>query len=606
MRHSAFSRHPARPATDTRLTALVWLLAALFLAVVVRLAYLQIIEHETYAILASDQHDLEARLLPTRGRIFVRDAVDGKLYPLATNRDAWTIYAVPKSVKDPTALARELASLLNMPEVDLIAKLNKPDDPYEPLLKNASTELVESLKSRHLEGIGFVKTGARSYPERGTSGQLIGFVSPDEKQNMLVGKYGIEGGFNDLLSGRAGSLIAEKDASGRRLAIGESDIQAAVNGSDIVLTLDRTIQYEACSRIRASVEKHGADAGSIIILDPNTGAVLSLCSYPDFEPAEYGKVKNISVLNNPVVFSPYEPGSIFKAVTLAVGLDAEKITPKSTYVDKGYEEIDDFTIRNSDGKAHGVQTMTQVLDESLNTGAIHVQRLLGKDLFRRYVESFGFGKKTGIELTPEGKGNVSSLARKGSIYAATASYGQGITATPLQMAQAYAALANGGRLMRPYIVAEIIHPDGTREKTRPQEIGRPIEGRASRLISGMLVSAVENGHGKRAGVPGYWVAGKTGTAQVPRTDGVGYEKDVTIGSFAGYAPASDPKFVMLVKIDHPRDVQWAESSAAPLFGEMAKFLLNYMRVSPERPIKNVPASAPASTPAPVATSSAVF
>lgn len=571
-----------------------WMLLFLAMAIVLRLGYLQIIERETYAILASDQHDLQKKLLPTRGKILVRDPVDGRLYPLATNREAWTIYGVPKEMKDPVAVAHELAPILGMPDVDLVTRLTKrKDDPYEPLIKDATTEVVQRVKEKKLEGIGFVKTDARLYPERGISGQLIGFVAANNGQNIMTGKYGIEGTFNELLAGKLGSLFAETDAKGGRLTFGESRIEAAVDGSDIILTIDRTIQYEACSRVKAAVERHGADSGTIIVMNPDTGAILAMCSAPDFDPAEYGKIKDLSVLNNSAVYGAYEPGSVFKAFTMAAGIDANKISPKTTYVDKGVEEIDQFKVHNADLKAHGVQTMTQVLDESLNTGTIFVQRQLGKDVFRSYIESFGFGKQTGIELSPESKGTISSLAKKGSIFAATASYGQGLTTTPIQLLAAYGALANGGKLLRPYVVAEIVHPDGSRERTKPHVIGTPISARASRVVSGMLVSTVEQGHGKRAGVAGYWVAGKTGTAQVASTNGTGYQKDVTIGSFAGYAPASDPKFVMLIKIDHPRDVQWAESSAAPLFGEMAKFLLTYMRVPPERPIATPALTSPA-------------
>ncbi|MEO5927276.1 MAG: penicillin-binding protein 2 [Patescibacteria group bacterium] len=582
---SRHSGRDSRSSPDKRLLMLGILLCLPLIAVVLRLGYLQIVEHGTYEVLASDQHDLEAKLLPERGKIYVRDATDGKLYPLATNRDAWLIYAVPHNMKDPIAIAHELAPLVGKPDVDLVTSFTKnPDDPYEVVLKDASTDVMQMVSEHQLEGIATVKTDARLYPEKGVSGQLIGFVAGGETPNSLVGKYGVEGSFNEILAGKPGSLVAEKDASGKRLAIGESHIQDAVNGSDVVLTIDRTIQYEACSRIKGAVELHQADSGSILVMDPNTGAVMAMCSWPDFDPSEYGKVKNLSVLNNPVTFTAYEPGSIFKSFTMAAGIHAEKIGPKTTYTDTGSEEIDDFTVHNSDGLAHGVQTMTQALDESLNTATIFVQRLLTKDTFRKYVDAFGFGKKTDVALTPEGKGNVASLLKKGSIFAATGSYGQGITTTPIQLVTGYSALANGGKLMRPYIVDEIIHPDGSREKTKPQVLGTPVDPRTSRLISGMLVSVVENGHGKKASVPGYWVAGKTGTAQVPRTDGLGYQKDVTIGSFVGYAPASDPRFVMLIKIDHPKDVQWAESSAAPLFGEMAKFLLTYLKVPPERPI----------------------
>lgn len=582
---------------NKRVRILSFLLSFLVLALIARLAQLQIIEHATYEALASDQHDLESKLLPARGRIFVRDRADGKLYPLASNREAWTIYAVPKNMEDPIAVAHELAGITSISDVDLVTRLTKRDDPYELILKDAPVEIVDKIKEKKLENIGFVRASARLYPEKDVSGQLIGFVGEDES-GVLAGRYGIEGGFNELLTGTAGSLVAEKDAGGRRLIIGDSQIQNAIDGSSIVLTIDRTIQYEACKKIKAAVEKHGADRGSIVILEPNTGAVMAMCSFPDFDPAEYFKVQDIAILNNPIVFTAYEPGSVFKPFTLAAGIDARKINPSTTYVDVGFEEIDGFTIRNSDLKAHGVQTMTQVLDESLNTGTIFVQRQLGKELFGDYVKAFGFGKKTGIELSPQGAGNVASLDKKGSIFAATASYGQGLTVTPIQLVSAYAALANSGKLMRPYVVAEILHPDGSVEKTKPQEIGRPIESRSSRLISGMLVSVVENGHGRRAGVPGYWVAGKTGTAQVPRENGKGYEEDNTIGSFAGFAPSEDARFAMLVKLDHPRDVQWAESSAAPLFGEMAKFLLNYLEVPTERDVKTPP-SQPA--PAPVAT-----
>lgn len=583
---------------ETRLRLAAVLLLLPFIAIIARLVQFQIIQHDDYATWASDQHDLEERLLPTRGRILARDPGDGKLYPLAANRDAWTVYAVPQNMKDPIAVAHELATILEMPDVDLVAKLGKKDDPYELLARQASSDLVDKLKEKNLEGIGYVQTAARSYPEKSVSGQLIGFVGQDEN-GFSVGKYGIEGNYQKLLSGRAGSVEAEKDASGRRLAIGDSKIESAVDGADIVLTIDRAIQYEACTRIQEAVSRHGADGGSIIVMDPSTGAILAMCSYPDFDPASYNKIDDLSVLNNPVLLGAYEPGSVFKPFTMAAAVDAGKINPKTTYNDTGAEEIDGHTVRNSDGKANGVQTMTQALEKSLNTCTIFAQRQLGKDAFRDYVKDFGFGKKTDIDLTPESKGNISSLEKKGSIFAATGSYGQGITVTPIQLIAALASLGNGGKLFKPFVVSEILYPDGTREKTKPIEVAKPIDARTSRLISGMLVSVVENGHGKRAGVPGYWVAGKTGTAQVAKKDEAGYEEDETIGSFAGYAPASDPKFAMLVKIDHPRDVQWAESSAAPLFGTMAKFLLNYLQVPPERPVKNV---SPSPTTVPVATS----
>jgi len=592
------------PQTEARLRWLWYGFLLVILIVVLRLGYLQVMQYGMYALLASDQHDLQTKLLPTRGQILVRDRTDGSLRPLATNRLAWQVYAVPKEMKDPVSVAHAISEVMGLPDVDMVTKLTKkPDDPYERIASDVDQDKVDALQARDLPGIGLVKTDARFYPEKNLGGQLIGFVGQDDN-GLPHGKYGVEGSCDAILAGTPGELLAEKDAGGRRITDSSLNLQDAVPGSDVVLTIDPAIQYRACATIQAAVQQHQADQGSIVIMDPQTGAIMSMCSSPDFDPSAYGQVKDLSVLNNPVTFGAYEPGSVFKAVTMAAGIDADKITPKTTYLDKGVEEIDDFKIKNSDGKAHGIKSMIEVLDESLNTGTIFVERQLGRDLFGKYVKNFGFGKKTGIELSPESKGNVKSLDMKGSVFGATASFGQGFSVSPIQLTAAYAALANGGRLMRPYIIEEIIHPDGRHEKTKPQLVGQPISAHSSRIVSGMLVSVVENGHGKKAAVPGYWVAGKTGTAQVPRKDGPGYENDITIGSFAGFAPASDPKFVMLVKIDHPRDVQWAESSAAPVFGDMAAFLLTYLQVQPERPInyKPAPPVTASSTPALGATS----
>jgi cell division protein FtsI/penicillin-binding protein 2 len=246
------------------------------------------------------------------------------------------------------------------------------------------------------------------------------------------------------------------------------------------------------------------------------------------------------------------------------------------------ERIDDYDIKNSDEQANGIQTMRQVLEKSLNTGTIFVERQLGRDAFRSGLEAFGFGEKTGIELTPEASGNISSLTKAAEVYGATASFGQGISTTPIQLVTGFAAIANGGRLFKPYIVDEIIHPDGVHEKTKPEIVGNPISMRTSQLMRGMLVSVVERGHANFAAVPGYYVAGKTGTAQVASPHGNGYLEGATITSFAGFAPADDPAFVMLVKLDRPRAGKWASINTAPLFSEIASFVLAYLEVPAER------------------------
>ena len=551
-----------------------------------RFFQLQVLEHGTYTLLASDQHELQSSLVPRRGTLYVRDPIDRSLHPLVKDRDAWQVFIVPKEIRDREATAHALVDLLSLNADEWMPRLTSPTATYMVVGKDVPWETVQKVKEQKLLGVGINQTTVRSYPEKGMGGQWLGFVTLND-QNEREGRYGLESYFQKELAGTYGKLIAERDATGRRLALGTTELTEAHDGSDLVLTMDRTIQYEACKAIEEGVKKYEADNGTVVIMDPNTGAILSMCSYPDFDPDHVREITDISVLNNPAVFQRYEPGSIFKGITLAAGLDKNLINPSTTYNDTGEEHIDNFTIRNSDKKGHGIQTMTQVLAESLNTGTIFVERLLGKEAFRDFVKRFGFGEKTGITLPTEQKGDIQALEKHGDIFYATASFGQGIAVTPIQMLAAYSALGNGGYLMKPYIVQEVIHGDGSREQIKPQLVRRVIGDRASQLISAMLVDVVEHGHGKHAGVPGYYVAGKTGTAQIADPNG-GYLKDATIGSFAGYAPAEHPKFSMIVKLERPRAVQFAESSAAPIFGQLAKFLLNYLQVPPERPIKALP------------------
>jgi cell division protein FtsI/penicillin-binding protein 2 len=307
-----------------------------------------------------------------------------------------------------------------------------------------------------------------------------------------------------------------------------------------------------------------------------------MCNVPTFDPNDYGKVDSVDVYNDTAIFNAYEPGSVFKTITMAAALDMGKITPDTIFDDPGEVKIGPFTIRNSDLKAHGRVTMTDVLAESLNTGLVEVAHRLGTPSFLKYVRDFGFGEKTGITAQSEVGGDIGALSRKGDIWPATASFGQGLTVTVLQLASAYGAVANGGTLMKPYVVDQVRHADGRVDTTKPQAVRQVIAKRTADLLTGMLVAVVERGHGKRAGVPGYWIGGKTGTAQIPNANGPGYEAGPTIGTFAGFGPIDDPKFVMVVRIDRPKDVQFAESSAAPLFGDIAKFLMDYYRIAPTR------------------------
>ncbi len=554
--------------------------------IIVKLFVIQVLDHETYTALADGQHSLFQKLYPVRGQVFVHDGKDQSLVPVITNQQLAFLFADPRYVKDPTATAQSLGTFLNMTEEEKTAletRLANPKSSYAPIQHGLTKDAMSQITSAKLPGVLSVMETSRLYPEAMIGGQILGFVGSG-KDGKQTGKYGIEGYFDKELSGTAGFLQSDHDISGRMIAVGDHTFQPATNGSDIVLTLDRTIQFKACSALADAVQKHGADGGSIIIVDPNTGRILAMCGAPDFDPNHFSEVKNPNTFNNPTIFDSYEPGSIFKAIAMAAALDSGAVTPDTTFDDPGFAMVDGWPkpIKNAVPKPYGVINMTKVLEQSVNTGMIFSMRKMGSATFDSYIRKFGFGKQTGIELSRESAGNISAIDKKAEIFQATASFGQGITVTPLQAVMAYAAIANGGVLKKPYIVDEIRHPDGTVEKRSPQDVTQVISPKTSRTLGAMLVSVVEHGEGHAAGVPGYYIAGKTGTAQVA-LNGV-YQKDSTIGSFAGFGPAENPKFAMIVRFNHPRDVQWAESTAAPFFGEMAQFLLQYFEVPPSRVI----------------------
>jgi len=575
-------------ASDGRLRALHIGAIVFALTIVARLFLLQVVDHDIYQALASGQHEIFRELFPERGDILVHDGKDGVLVPIATNQQLAFVYADPRHIEDPIGAARALGELFAYDEEKILAlaeRLSDQEDPYEPIERRVSDAMLASVLELELPGIAYVRETTRLYPEAEMSGHVIGFLGSDV-DGTLAGKYGIEGYFNTELSGTPGFLRSEQDISGRLIAIGDRSFEPAVDGADIVLTIDRTIQYVACSALHAAVARHGADSGSVVILEPSTGRVLAMCGAPDFDPNHFGDVASIDVFNNPAIFSAYEPGSIFKPVTIGAALDTGAITPTTMFEDTGSLMIDDWPkpIMNAEGKIYGVVDMTTALEESINTGMIFAMREMGQEPFVEYVKNFGFGERTGIELETEMPGDISSLDLGPEIYAATATFGQGITTTPLQMAAAYAAIANGGMLKTPYIVDEVRFSDGTVEARSPVDVRRVLESKTARLLGAMLVSVVEEGHGTRAGVPGYYIAGKTGTAQVAKSDGTGYDEFKTIGSFAGFGPVEDPQFAMVVRLDNPKDVKWAESTAAPLFGEIATFLLRYFEVPPTRPL----------------------
>ena len=563
-----------------RSSLLTVFLLLIFCLIAVKLFYLQIVKGGEARLQADQQHSIYKKLFPSRGEIKLADKFSNEAVPVATNTKSYLVYAVPSDILNVNLTATSLASVLGLDSKDILAKITQSDKKYVPLKKQLTDQEQQKIKDLALPGIYFDSEDTRIYPQGDFLSQTLGFVGYNS-QGIKSGLYGLERYFDKDLAGTPGELVAEKDPSGAQIFGATMNEKPAQDGADLILTVDKTIQFQVQSILQEMVTKNGADSGSVIVMNPKTGAILAIASYPDFDPNSYGKVTNPSLFNNQAVSGTYEPGSTFKAITMAAAVDEGKVTPDSTYTDTGKVAVDNYVIKNAEGGARGVQTMTQVLDWSLNTGAIFAENQIGNPDFLKYVQKFGFGKPTGIQLA-EGRGDLSGLNGNVQVNYDTGSFGQGILVTPLQMVQAYGALANGGKMMKPYIVQSEIYPDGTIKNTQAVVVGQPISAQTASTMDAMLVDVVENGFGKEAKVPGYYLAGKTGTAQVAQNGK--YIANDNIGSFVGFGPVENPQFVMIVRVDHPRDASFAESTAVPPWGKLAQFILNYMQIQPTRAV----------------------
>lgn len=560
-----------------RISFLFIIVAIAGIFVLSRLFQLTILENGKYAEAAKKQHWSENEIQPKRGNIYVKDANE-EFYPLATNIKLYKAFVDLANSENHDKTAENLSKILNISKDEITEKFKSSKSKrYIPIKRKITEDEAEKVRELKDKAIGLEPEHWRVYPEKDLASQVLGYVDGDGN-----GAGGIEQYFNDELKGVPGLYKAESDSLGNKILTGRDVSTPAQDGEDVVLTINRDIQAQAELALRKAVEKHHAKKGTVIVLDSRTGAILAMANSPAYDPNSYHEVKDYSLFKNSAISDIYEPGSIFKVLTMAAALDARKIEPDTKFDDTGSVTLGGFTIKNSDLKAHGLVTMTQVLEQSLNTGTTHAQRLLGKDLFYDYLIKFGMGMITGIEAPDgtEGAGKVYKPSEVNEHTYATMSFGQSISTTPLQMATVFQAVANNGKLVKPRLV-EYKMKDGNKTGEYNQIEGKQvISPEAATKLTGMMVSVVQRGHGQQAGVKGYKVAGKTGTAQVPKEDGLGYDPNKNIGSFIGFAPADSPRFVVLAKIDEPKGVSWAESTAAPVVGEVMQSLLNYYQIPP--------------------------
>lgn len=558
-----------------RLYALLVLLVLVAGIIAARLFSLQIIRHSFYTALAEDQHEVLEKLVPRRGEIFIQEK-GSVWHPLAVNRTFQTVFLVPKEVIDKNEVAQKLAPLVGISVEKILDKLKDPEDPYEPLKSKLEDETAAKIKSFDLKGVRLIPEDWRWYPQGNLAGTVLGFVGI--KNNKKIGQYGLEQYYQETLAGQSGLLDSEKDALGNWLLVGNYNLEPAQDGASLYLTLDQNIQYMLAQKMKAVMDKWQASAACAIVMEPKTGAIRAMVSLPDFDPNEYQKTASVDFFMNSCTQKLYEPGSVFKPIVMAAALDTGKISPETSYTDTGLLQIGGYTIQNAQNKTYGLSTMTNVLEKSINTGVVFVQRLIGGEVFKSYIEAFGFDELTGIDLAGEVKGDLKNIRENREINFATAAFGQGVSVTPMEMTSAIASIANNGQLMRPYIVEKIVQPDGQEQVIEPKAVRQVMTAQNAGKLTAMLVSTVRNGYDK-VKLSGYFVAGKTGTAQI--ASGHGYSADDTNHSFEGYAPAYNPKFLIFLQMEKPRGIQFASESLAPVFTDLAKYLFNYYEIAPE-------------------------
>lgn len=510
-------------------------------------------KNQFYTARARSQYDAQKEIKP-RGKISFSSR--NLVVPAAINEKIPFIFISPADVKPEAQdeFVQKAKPLFSLSEAEWNEILEDKRSQYHEIELEPTPEMVRRAKELKLKGLYVGEKLRRIYPKKDFAGGVLGFVT--DPLNYPVGQYGVEQAFQDKL--------------------GDPAFPA-----DIVLTLDYYIQQEGERVLDTLMKDWKAESATLIVQDPSTGAILAMAQKPGFDPNLYNEFSYEKFLNQSVA-SVYEPGSVFKALTFASALDAGRITPKTTYEDTGSLSLDGYTIKNWDKKAHGLVTMVEVLENSLNTGAAFIERKLGHDLFFKYVKDFGFGGKTGIELPGEVSGNVNNLKGFREVHFATASFGQGISVTPLQLISAMSAIANNGKLMKPYVVDRFEYPDGSVERISPKVVRKVLDDETARKTIDALVSVVD--HGRVGAVPGYHVGGKTGTAQIPSSNGK-YDEDAYIHSFVGFAPAEKPKFIVLIKLTRPVGAPLSGMTVVPAFREFTKFLLDYYQIPPNK-VKN--------------------
>ena len=564
---------------DFRLIVVGIFLTAIGLIIVSRLFFLQVVSRTYYETLAERQHISSLDASIRRGSIYLREK-DGGLFSAAAVKSGYLLYVDPRKIENADLAYEKISSILpEIDKADFLARASKKNDPYEIVARRLDSQTAGAILALGIAGVGTASEEWRFYPAGGLAAHVLGFAG--FKGDEIVGRYGVEYSQEELLRGQENYLEGRQTLAGTFLDWGKKLFPGVKSAANIVLTIEPQVQFFLEKTLNDAFERWNAEIGGAIIMDPQTGRILAMASRPSFDPNRYGEAKSLDVFVNPLVEHIYELGSIFKSLTMAAGLDSDKVSAGTTYFDNGFVVIDGRRIENYDSKGRGTADMQQVLNESLNTGAVFVMRQIGPKSLADYFGKFGLGEKTDIELPGEVSGNITNLDSGREIESATASFGQGVAVTPLAFLRAVSVLANGGKLVQPFIIDRIIFDGAPDEITEPRIKEGIIKPQTSEEITRMLVRVVDEALvGGIYKNKNYSVAAKTGTAQM--ADGRGGYSDDFLHSFFGYAPAYNARFAVIMFLVRPRGALYASHTLTEPFMETTKFLLNYYNTPPDR------------------------
>lgn len=543
-----------------------------------RLFELQVVNSEEYKDRANRQFVTPKNSLFNRGMIYFSNKEQEKSVA-ASMQLTYKVAINPKILENPDFVFESINSITPIDRQEFDEKVARKNDPYEEIAYRISEETATQITNLKINGVSVFKEKWRFYPSGNTASQVLGFVG--FKGDQLVGRYGVERQYEDLLSrsndGAYVNFFAEVFST-----IGKTISNDNEKEGDIVLTIDSEVQKFAEDQVDKITEKYSAQMAGVIVMNPQNGEIVAMASSPRFDPNDFKKVNSLDLFQNPLVERVYEYGSVIKPLVVAAAIDENIITPETSYVDKGTINVADKTIKNFDGKARGNADMQLVLDQSLNTGMVFIQQKMGSNMFRTKMLNYEFDKKTGIDLPGEVSGIVSNLKDGGPVGHATASFGQGIAFSSVSAVRAFASIANGGYLVTPHVGMGLVNKMGTLEEFQYETPKQILKPETSKIVSDMMVKVFESYGEGRYKMEHYSIGAKTGTAQIAREGGGGYEPDKYTHSFFAFFPASKPEFIVFYTLRNPRGVEFASQTLIGPFTDLAKYLIHYYQIPPDR------------------------